>query len=602
MKRPTTRLILKDWTFDPGDETFSRDATKLRLDPVELDVLLHLVDEAPNLVTVDALLDRNWPGVVVGDNVVHRVIARLRKGLGDAARQPSYIETLPRRGYRLICPVEHVGEALRSTTSPDHKIAVLPFSPLGSDERGEAIGDAIADDILNGLVRSTSIDVIARSSSFQYRGAIDAAPGIGRALGADYLLDGSVQIAGDRLRVTARLMSAVEDRQLWSERSDGSIEEIFALQDRIVAGVLNALDLFFRPRERTPTTNAAAYTAFVEGKRHAGRREMPAARRAYERALVLDPNYTEAHIARISLAVGKVFIRQSNVSMMRAEVGANLDEALETTPENHLAQATQSSIEFFVDRDMQGGVDRLQRVLRERPNEVIVFISYAAQMRTLGRHDQMIETSRRAVALDPLTASTWWRLAEDLLWAGHVAEAQAALVECRREKLAVGHMATVLCYLKNDRVGPARLIDDPEVAWDSPSRRALYAAEFAYDDGDRDEVIRQIANLERFRSTEADQIAGPAVNRTVPGSIALLAGDLDAAVRDFEYLLDESFSAAWFAPGLAVDPALKRWADFDKLRYPAFYADARVQRLINERGIDAANLATVKVDDLPWTH
>lgn len=595
-----TRITLGDWTFDPGDETFSRGDDRLRLDPVELDVLLHLIDAAPNLVTVDALLDRNWPGVVVGDNVVHRVIARLRKALSDSARQPRYIETLPRRGYRLICPVESVEDEPRPEANSNDAIAVLPFSPVGSDDRGEAIGEAIADDIVNGLVRSTSIDVIARSSSFQYQAVADSAPDLGRALGADYLLDGSVQMAADRLRITARLMSTVQDRQLWSERFDGSIDEIFQLQDEIVAGVLTALDLFFRPRERMPTTNAAAYAAFVEAKRHAARREMAAARRSFERALALDPGYTDARVALMSLAVGKVFLRQNNVTMMRAEVGDYLTEALERTPENHLAQATKSSIEFFVDRDMQGGVDRIQRVLRERPNDVIVFICYAAQMRALGRYDRMIEASRRAAALDPLNASTWWRLAEDLLWAGQVAEAEEALAECVREKLPVGHMQTLLCYMKNDRAGASRLIHDPGVDWDSPTRRALYAAEFAYDDGDRDGVAEQIEQLERYRSSETDKIAGPAVNRTVPGSIALLSGDLDAAVRDFEYLLEESFSAAWFAPGLPVDQSLKRWADADKLRYPAFYADLRVQRLIDDYGLGAKNLAAVAVDDVPW--
>ena len=260
-----------DWQFDPGSALLRQGQQTARLDPVEVSVLLHLVEQAPNLVETRDLLAHSWPDVVVGDNVVHRVVARLRKALRDNARQPVYIETLARRGYRFIAEVDDSDDKPIKRHAPiatdATAIAVLPFTSMGDDPNAEYFGDGVAEDILNGLVKSTPVKVIARTSSFQFKNHYLDAREIGAQLGASHLLEGSVRLAGDRIRVTAQLIAAADGSHLWSEQFDRELADVFAVQDQITRAVLGALNLYFRPLSRTPTKNPAAYAAFVEGRR-----------------------------------------------------------------------------------------------------------------------------------------------------------------------------------------------------------------------------------------------------------------------------------------------------------------------------------------------
>src|SRR6185437_7928439 len=209
-----------------------------------------LLDKAGAPVSKDALVEAGWGGLAVADNNLTVQIAALRRVLAEAPDAESWIETLPRRGYR------YVGPAV-ATSSPDAKaagaasapalpekpsVAVLPFSNLSGDPEQQYFADGMVDDIITGLARINWLFVIARNSSFAYRGRAVDVKQVGRELGVSYVLEGSVRRAGDRMRVTGQLIEAQTGRHVWAERYDRTLDDVFALQDELTTSVVAAIE------------------------------------------------------------------------------------------------------------------------------------------------------------------------------------------------------------------------------------------------------------------------------------------------------------------------------------------------------------------------
>src|SRR6185503_4717466 len=189
--------------FDLGRRQLSRDGIPVRLGSRALDVLFVLAAARGNVITKDELLARVWPGQVVEENNLQVQVSALRKALDEEKRGQSYLVTVPGRGYRLI----GIAGGSPDPALPDKpSIAVLPFQNMSDDPQQEYFADGIVEDVITALSRFKSLFVIARNSSFAYKGKSPDIRQVGRELGVRYVLEGSVRKAGSRIRITGQLI------------------------------------------------------------------------------------------------------------------------------------------------------------------------------------------------------------------------------------------------------------------------------------------------------------------------------------------------------------------------------------------------------------
>lgn len=260
-------MRIGDWSLDPSASTLSRGGETVPLESRSLRLLLCLAREPGTVVTTEALLDEVWPDVTVSQDSVYQAIAGLRRTLGDDPRQPVYIATVPRKGYRLIAPVTvktpsvkrgrlaiaaglavaivlvfflRFGPTLQART--DVSLAVLPFLDLTSESMSEEyVADGVTEELIGRLSAVPGFHVASPTTSFGLKGK-DLQPGeIARQLDVAYILDGSLREADGKHRVSVRLMRGKDGIVLWSGSYDSTGQDVLALQDGIAVDVAAAL-------------------------------------------------------------------------------------------------------------------------------------------------------------------------------------------------------------------------------------------------------------------------------------------------------------------------------------------------------------------------
>ena len=204
-----------EWTVEPAIDCIWRGTETQKLEPRTMRLLMCLANSPGEVVSIDRLLTEVWVGVVVGSASVYEGVSQLRKILGDVDPQPNYIVTVPRKGYRLIAPVQRAGTAERAL--PAKSIAVLPFADMSEKQDQEYFADGMAEEIIGLLARIRGLKVIGRTSSFQFKGKSEDLRSIGAQLGVAYVLEGSVRKSGDHLRVTAQLIDCRDGTHLFSK-------------------------------------------------------------------------------------------------------------------------------------------------------------------------------------------------------------------------------------------------------------------------------------------------------------------------------------------------------------------------------------------------
>jgi TolB-like protein len=245
---------------------------EVELRPKSFEVLHYLVQSGGRLVTKDEIIRVVWPNVVVTDESLSQCISEVRHAIGDASQ--AIIKTVPRRGYRFVASVSRLlpddgleqsapAAAPRGTGSgralPEKpSIAVLPFTNIGGDPEQEYFADGMVEEIITALSRFSGLLVIARNSSFAYKGRSVDVKQVGRELGVRYVLEGSVRKAANRLRITGQLIDASNGTHIWADRFDGALEDVFDLQDDVTTSVVGAMS---SDRTSLTTSKIAATTA-----------------------------------------------------------------------------------------------------------------------------------------------------------------------------------------------------------------------------------------------------------------------------------------------------------------------------------------------------
>jgi TolB-like protein/Tfp pilus assembly protein PilF len=280
--------------LDLRSEELRRNGVKVRLPDQSVQVLMMLLERPGEVVSRRDLQQRIWQNgtIVEFEHGINSVINRLREALEDSAHEPRFIETLPRRGYRFVFPVE------KCASAPDTSIAVLPFTDLSEDKGSEYFSDGLAEEILNALSQVEDLRVAARSSSFSFKGRAVEISEIGDKLRVANVLEGSVRRAGDRVRVSVQLVDVGNGFQLWSERYDRRMNDVFDLQDEIARAIAERLKVSLSGGVKRSTENPTAYELYLKGRHYWHQRlptSMRLAIRCFEDAIKLDPRYALAY-------------------------------------------------------------------------------------------------------------------------------------------------------------------------------------------------------------------------------------------------------------------------------------------------------------------
>ena len=484
-RQRSASLRIGGWRVDPELNRISRDDESAQIEPKVMDVLVRLACEPGEVVSKQQLLDSVWNGDLVTESVLSRAIAELRSHLGDDARNPIYIATIPKRGYRLIAETAPLAEAatdpppvpapeihprgrprvraivitalsagtalavgiaalgngqlarrvtnLATPTEPP-RLIVLPFDNYGPEERSTfALG--ITDEITSQLAMVPHLRVISRTTAVNYGRRAGTVRQVADDLDVDYILEGSVRWetrpdGSERIRITPQLIRADDDAHVWSASYDRSSSELLAVQTEIGRRVAEQLDLSLPEAAGALATaglDAAAYQSFLDGRAHLYSDEELDYRTAVaslERAVELEPGFVRAW-ALLSEANGLLIHFGIDPSPERRERAREaLDRALALGPELPEVHRARGFYLYRCQGDLSSSLDELRLANRSLPNDSEVLVGIAYVERRRGNWESSLASHQRALELDPWNPSFIWNMGSSLIYLRRYEEAE----------------------------------------------------------------------------------------------------------------------------------------------------------------------------------
>jgi TolB-like protein/Tfp pilus assembly protein PilF len=392
-----------------------------------------LLQRAGAPVSKDALIEAAWPGLAIEDSNLTVQIAALRRIFEEAAEGASWIETLPRRGYRYVGPPVSRGNPLSEADSqaspalalPDKpSVAVLPFSNLSGDPEQEYFAEGMVEDIIAGLSRINWLFVVARSSSSIYGGKTGDVKRAGRELGVRYILQGSLRKDGNRVRISTQMIEAETGGHLWAERYDRPLDNIFALQDEITLSVVGAIEPSLRRAEvervkrmRPDSLDAYDLVLRTQPDVYSGMPErVTKALVLLERALALDPTYALAH-AFAAMCHHCLFLRSGLLEENRAASIRHAQAAIVHGQDDALA-LTFAGFSIGMDgHDQAAAFAAFEAALAVSPSSALSYILGSVVLAWNGEAERAIEWGERAMRLSPF--DPWAFAAFHSLTLGH---------------------------------------------------------------------------------------------------------------------------------------------------------------------------------------
>lgn len=483
------QLAFGDCELDLARRELRRDGTVVHIRAKVFEVLSYLIANRDRVVNRDDLMAHAWPGLTVSDTTLSTCILAVRRAIGDDVNEPRFVKTLRGQGFRFIADVAVLEDADVAPRPGDAvharedslSIAVLPFANLNNDPELDHLADGLAEDIITALSRFKAFTVIARNSSFLYRGLANDIQKIGAELRVDYVLEGSVRQAGGVLRVAAQLIHAATAKHLWAERFDGRIDDLLSLQDdisrRIVtnigpeidqeeirraaglpAGDLRAQEMAWRARALIDRARAEGDAALaLEGMvlAEAAAEHDPQCRQAwwtitfvnYTRAFAGHGPDQSALLKRAREAAEKLRALDRNDHSAYMSLGwisyieqdferamSYLDQALTLNP-NCTMTLMLTGVIAMRNGSPEAGYDYLAQAMRLSPRDTFLGFMLAAQAvicYALSRFDEGVDLARRAIQREPHAPANHAILAACLVETGAVAQAGAAIRAQRR--------------------------------------------------------------------------------------------------------------------------------------------------------------------------
>jgi TolB-like protein len=416
----------EDFVLDPERRELVRGSDSIETGPQVFDVLLHLVKNREHVVTKDNLIDVVWGGRIVSESTLTSHINAVRKALGDTGEEQRLIRTIPRKGYRFVSLVQEAHESKTAISVdqvkhngfilavPDRpSIAVLPFVNLSGDPSQDYFVDGIVDDIISALSHKKWLFVIARNSSFTYKGRAVDVKQVGRELGVRYVLEGSLRAAASMIRITGQLVDTGTGATIWSERFDSAVDDLFELQDQLTARVVGALapNLERAEIERArhkPTESLDAYDYYLRGVwtfRKDCRDAITAAQPLFYEAIQRDPEFASAYAMAAGCYSWRKLSRWLTNPQEEVAEGTRLARrAVELGQNDAVALAAGAHALAHLARDLDGSVAILDRALTLDPN--LAFAWYLGGFVRIwrGQPADGIDHLARAMRLNPLSS------------------------------------------------------------------------------------------------------------------------------------------------------------------------------------------------------
>ncbi len=424
------RYLFEEYAFDTDRRELHRGADVVSVAPQVFDLLDYLIRNRERVVSKDDLIDAIWNGRSVSDAALTTRLNAARTAIGDSGEEQRLIKTLPRKGFRFVGPVrEAPGPAGLATadnaiepprpalTLPDKpSIAILPFTNLSSDPEQDYFADGMVEDIITALSHFKALFVIARNSSFTYKGRAVDVKQIGRELGVRYVLEGSVRKAASRVRITGQLVDTATGAHLWAEKFDGALENVFDLQDTVTESVVGAIAPAVEKAEidrarRRSTESLDAYTLYLRGLARFyqfAKQANDDALRLFNSAIELDPDFASAYGRATSCYVyAKANSWISVTSNEIAEVTRLAQRAVGLGKDDASALATGGYALVYVVGDLGVGAALIDRALVLNSNLAEAWYCGGWAKSWLGDPETAIERFARAMRLSPVDPLAW---------------------------------------------------------------------------------------------------------------------------------------------------------------------------------------------------
>jgi TolB-like protein/DNA-binding winged helix-turn-helix (wHTH) protein len=416
---PEDLLSLAPFSFDRSGEVLLRDGRPVAIGRRGVALFKTLLEAGGDTVAKAELMERVWPDVVVEEANLTVQVAALRKALGPRAHGGDWIVTVPRVGYR----IDGLSARAPAVAPRLPSIAVMPFDNLGGDPEQDYLADGVVEDLITALSRFKTFVVIARNSSFVFKGRAVDVREAATTLGVRYLLQGSVRRRGQAIRVSARLVDGRSGAHLWAENFDGEFGEVFDFQDRIVENVIGLIEPQIRLAEieqarRKRPDSLDAYDLFLRalplmtGARFVKPEDYAAAIDLLERAVALDPGFAPA------LAYAAWGHEMRLTRGWQAPPGADdardavalAERALAAGGNDAIVLALVGVIRITVKGDQPAGISLIDRALDLNPNSLLVANIAGYAHFFCGNYDEAVACHARFLLLCPDTPEAFWSM------------------------------------------------------------------------------------------------------------------------------------------------------------------------------------------------
>jgi TolB-like protein/DNA-binding winged helix-turn-helix (wHTH) protein/Tfp pilus assembly protein PilF len=610
---------------------------QVRLQEQPFQVLAILLERGGEVVTREELQKNLWPAdtFVDFDHGLNKAINKIRDALGDSAESPRFVETVPRRGYRFLAEVRVVDAApvrspepatqplpgakapdlanlARKTATPKRllpslaqkilvfvslvliailtawifhsgnrlspvirSLAVLPLDNISGDASQDYFADGMTDELITDLGQISALRVISRTSVMSYKGARKPLPQIARELNVDAVVEGTVLRSGDRVRITAQLIQASDDKHLWAHSYEGDLSDTLALQNQVARAIAEQIRISLNPQEQAAlknvkVVNPQAYESFLKGRYFWNKRTADGLKVAvayFNQAIEEDPGYAQAYsgLADTYALLGdwQYAVMPPKEAFPKAKAAAI--KALEM--DNTLGEA-HNSLAFCLDGfdwDFESAGKEFQRATELNPGYATAHHWYAWHLSLVGRNDEAIAEMKKAQSLDPLSLIINADLAELFL----IAHSYDKSIEQSRKTIemdsnfGLAHNQLAQAYLQKQMYSEAiaELRKAIQVSGGSPTFTANLARAYA-GTGRRNPAIDLLNDLKKGSKPGYSHASEIAV-------VYAALGDKDQAMIWLEKGYEERFN-----PGVLLRPG------FDPLR-----SDPRFQNLLRRIGL-----------------
>ena len=459
------------WVAVPSLNTLSLNGKTIHIEPKVMEVLVCLAEYGGETISKEKLLERVWPGTFVSDDVLTRCVSELRHVFGDDPKQSRFIQTIPKRGYRVIAPIEPVTavrpsipvhsptENLPAANPPSapstirkaaaigiatlvfaalllaadvkdvrgrlsklfgtpkiSSIAVLPLTSLSADPNQEYFSDGLTDALTTELSQISSVKVISRTSVERYRKTNKPLSQVAGELGVNGIVEGTVQKSGDRVRITAQLIYAPEDRHMWAKSYERDSQNVLALEQDVAQAIADEIRATLTPREkarlaRSKPLSVVALELFLQGRYHSERaaavtyqngqravrqRELAEARGFFEKAIQEDPTYAQAYVG---LAQTWQDEPVSDNGPEKAET--LLRKAIALDPELAEAHEALATLDVLRLWRWSEAEQEYKRAIQLNPNSAEAHARYAEYLDCMRRFDEGMKEFLLSQSLDP---------------------------------------------------------------------------------------------------------------------------------------------------------------------------------------------------------